>query len=289
MRAAAVLSAMALTGCAATIRPPVAAIPTPPGYRLVWNDEFDRPGRPDPTKWTYATDRNPVGWGNGELQYYSADRPENARVERGVLVIEARREPDVVAGLPGSNGQAYSSARIRTPVGLGWTYGFFEVRAKLPCGRGSWPAIWLLPASPPINWPVGGEIDVMEHVGYDPHVINAVVHTGAHNHRAKTSKGAKLRLADVCGTFHDYQLRWSAERIEIGVDGNFFYTFANDGTGQQRTWPFDKPFGLILNIAIGGKWGGQRGIDDSAFPQAMEVDYVRVFDRIPSSTAGVSR
>ncbi|HET9511862.1 MAG TPA: glycoside hydrolase family 16 protein, partial [Sphingomonas sp.] len=120
MRRAILFAAVAVSACATSPRTATPVIPAPAGYRLVWNDEFDRPGRPDPARWAYATDRNAVGWGNRELQYYSRDRRENARIERGVLVIEARREPDVVAKLPQSGGQAYSSARLRTPDGLGW-------------------------------------------------------------------------------------------------------------------------------------------------------------------------
>lgn len=248
------------------------------GYRLVWSDEFNTDGLPDPAKWTYDTDRNAAGWYNNERQYYAANRPENARVENGVLIIEARRERVDRATFPDWGNQEYTSARLVTR-GLGeWTYGFYEVRAKVPCGRGTWPAAWLLPAGN-FNWPAGGEIDILEHVGHDPGQVHGTVHTTRYNHSRGTERGGEMRVRDACDAFHRYQVLWTPEAINFGVDDVGFYSFRNDGRGNPDTWPFDHPFYMILNIAVGGVWGGAEGIDNNAFPQRMEVDYVRVFQR----------
>lgn len=246
----------------------------PPGHVLAWSDEFDRDGLPDASKWTYDTHANRTGWYNDEAQYYSADRPENARVEDGVLVIEARRE--ALDPAPADwGGQAYTSARMLSKAA--WSEGFFETRAKLPCGRGTWPAIWMLPQDAGAGWPAGGEIDIMEHVGHRPGVVHASIHTEAYNHIKATQSTAASQVPDACTAFHRYQLRWTPREIVFLIDDAPFHRFANDGAGADATWPFDAPFHLILNIAVGGFWGGAEGIDDAALPQRMEVDYVRVY------------
>jgi beta-glucanase (GH16 family) len=248
------------------------------GYRLVWNDEFNVDGLPDPDRWTYDTSRNREGWYNRELQYYSASRPENARVEAGRLIIEARLESPDSAMLPDSGGQEFTSARLISRGLAEWTYGFFEVRAKVPCGRGTWPAAWLLPTAD-VTWPAGGEIDILEHVGHDPGVVHGTVHTTRYNHTRGSERGGRKRVADACGAFHRYQVLWTPEGINFGVDDVGYYAFRNDGRGEPATWPFDRPFYAILNLAVGGDWGGAEGVDRRAFPQALEVDYFRVFQR----------
>lgn len=251
--------------------PQTSAPQTPAGYQLAWADEFDRDGAPDPALWRYDTHANRAGWYNNELQYYAADRLENARVEDGRLIIEARRE-----GLdaPDSGGQGFTSARMISRQAL--TYGLYEIRARLPCARGAWPAIWMLPeANAP--WPAGGEIDIMEHVGHRPGVVHGTVHTGAYNHVAGTEKGGEVAVPDACEAFHLYRLDWTPQATVFSIDDQPFYRFENDGRGDAATWPFDKPFALILNIAVGGDWGGAEGVDEAAFPQRMEVDYVRVY------------
>lgn len=244
----------------------------PAGYSQVWADEFDRAGAPDPAKWLYDTSRNQAGWYNNELQYYAADRRENVRVENGHLILEARRER--LADRPDFGGQDYASGKLVTPAS--WTYGFIEVRAKLPCGRGIWPAIWMLGTDGTVGWPALGEIDIMEHVGWDPGRVHGTIHTKAYNHVAHTQRGANTLVPDACTAFHTYQLDWNADRILIGRDGRAFMRFDNDHKGDPTTWPFDKPQYLILNIAVGG-WGGQKGIDPAAFPARMDIDYVRVW------------
>lgn len=248
----------------------------PANARLVWHDEFDHPGQPDPTRWRYDTAFNKRGWFNGEKQYYAARRPENARVENGKLIITARRER--LSDEPDYGGQDYSSARLDTKGLAQWSYGFVEVRAKLPCGRGTWPAIWMLGTDDAVGWPAQGEIDIMEQVGWQPGAIHGTIHTKAYNHVLGTQVGAEKSVPGACDAYHRYQLSWTPRRILIGVDGRAYMRFANDGSGDRAHWPFDKPQYLILNLAIGG-WGGQQGIDDSALPATMSVDYVRIWQR----------
>lgn len=248
----------------------------PEGYGLVWSDEFDTPGLPDPSKWKYDTSRNEDGWFNNEKQYYAADREKNARVENGRLVIEAHSEDLSTAGFVDWGKQKYTSARLITR-GLGdWTYGFFEIRAKLPCGRGTWPAIWMLPSDDSVKWPAGGEIDIMEHVGFDPGVIHHSIHTSAFNFSRGTQKTSSHTVPDACDTMHKYQLLWTADFMVFGVDDQPKLLFRKESDKQAR-WPFDQPQHLLLNIAVGGNWGGQKGVDDAAFPAQMEVDYVRIY------------
>ena len=252
----------------------------PAEARLVWRDEFEG-SRLDSTKWTFDTARNKQGWHNGELQYYSADRPENLRVANGALTIEARRE--TLSTLADWGGQNYTSARIFSK-GAGWTYGFYEIRAKLPCARGSWPAIWMLPVDMKA-WPDDGEIDIMEQVGAEPNLIYASLHTGLFNHVRKTQRSAQKLVPTSCETFHRYQLDWRPDSITIGVDDVGILRVRNDQPGGKGAWPFNTPFRLILNLAIGGDWAGRLGIDDAAMPQRMEVDYVRVW-QVPPGEKG---
>jgi beta-glucanase (GH16 family) len=245
-----------------------------PRWQLVWSEEFDYEGLPDPKKWSY--DVGGHGWGNRELQYYTESRRENARVENGHLVIEARREK--------WEGRDYTSARLVTKGKGDWTYGRIEVSAKLPSGRGTWPAIWMLPSHRSYGdggWPDNGEIDIMEHVGFDPDVIHATVHTKAYYHSIGTQKGDKVKVATARSGFNVYAVEWTPEEIRGYVNELHYFTFRNerlaDPKNDYKQWPFDKPFHLLLNVAVGGGWGGAKGIDDSIWPQRMEVDYVRVY------------
>ena len=253
-----------------TVDAPMMVPTTPPSFA----EEFDG-ARVDPSRWRFDTHRNASGWYNNERQYYASDRPENARIEAGALIIEARRERLPKARFPDWGGQAYTSARLVSRKKLG--YGFYEIRAKLPCGRGIWPAIWLLP--PDGKWPDGGEIDIMEMVGWDPDVIHATLHSGAFNHSKGTQRGAQKRVPTSCTAFHRYQLDWRPDSITIGIDDRAHMQVANDQPGGAAAWPFTRPYELILNVAVGGDWGGQKGIDDSAFPQRMTIDYVRHWGR----------
>ena len=250
----------------------------PAGYRAVWADEFDTDGLPDAAKWSYDTDRNQLGWYNHELQYYARARPDNSRVAGGSLLITARKEDLSTAGLSDWGKQQYSSARLITRDKAQWAYGFIEIRAKLPCGRGSWPALWMVSAPPQQAWPDDGEIDIMEYVGFDPGVVHGTVHTLAYNHTLRNASSAIAKVPDACTAFHEYQLTWTANQLKLGVDGRNYYQYSNDGSGNAE-WPFDSPQYLILNIAVGGDWGGQRGVDDTIFPIQMVVDYVRVYQQ----------
>ncbi len=270
-----ILSAVLLIlGCQSTPTYGPAPVITPVGSSYsfsdtpVWQDEFDYTGLPDPARWGY--DLGGSGWGNNELQYYT-NKAENARVENGKLVIEAREES------LGAN--KYTSARLVTKKKGDWLYGRMVVRAKLPQGRGTWPAIWMLATNQTYGtdyWPDNGEIDIMEHVGFDPTVIHASAHTKAYYFKINTQKTATTTLPNAFTEFHDYILEWTPVELKMSIDQTQYFSFVNPGSGWQG-WPFDKSFHLLLNVAVGGDWGGQKGVDAAAFPQRMEVDYVRVY------------
>jgi beta-glucanase (GH16 family) len=227
---------------------------------------------PDASKWAYDIgDGCPdnCGWGNNELQYYTSDA-ENVRIEKGNLIIEAHRDS--------LGGKAFTSTKIITRGKADWLYGRFEVRAKLPAGKGTWPAIWMLPSDWKYGgWPDSGEIDIMEHVGFDPGVIHGTIHTEAYNHIKGTQKEGKITIADAQETFHIYAVDWTENEIKFYVDDILYHSVKRDPTDDYRGWPFDQKFYLILNIAVGGNWGGAQGIDPDIWPQRMEVDYVRVY------------
>ncbi|MCW3118852.1 MAG: bglA [Chitinophagaceae bacterium] len=240
-------------------------------WKLVWADEFNYTGLPDPTKWSYDTGGH--GWGNHELEYYTWQRPENARVENGNLIIEARKES--------FQGMNYTSARLITKgkgdtVATGWQYGKIEVRSKIPKGVGTWPAIWMLGSVTPLKWPDDGELDIMEHVGFDQGIIHASVHCKKYYHSIGTQKTAVTEVKDCSENFHIYGMEWSADSVKIAVDGRMYFSFANEHSGYDA-WPFDNKMYLLLNIAVGGDWGGQKGVDEKIWPQKMEIDYVRVY------------
>jgi len=236
-------------------------------WTLIWSDEFDYQGLPDSSKWNYDT-----GYiANNEKQYYLAEREENARVEGGMLVIEARKEA--------REGFDYTSARLKTDGKASWLYGRVEVSAKLPTGRGMWPAIWMLGSNcSTVGWPECGEIDIMENVGFEPEMVHSNIHTKAYNHILRTDRAHHLKVDAPSENFYVYSIEWFEDRIEFLVDDILYFTFRNEGTGTD-TWPFAQPHYLILNAAVGGVWGGRNGIDDTIFPQKFYIDYVRVYER----------
>lgn len=246
--------------------PQAAATLVPAGWTLVFSEEFDGTGALDPAKWGYE-----IGYiRNHEAQYYTA-RPENVRAEKGNMVIEGRREA--------YQGYAYTSASINTLGRFEFLYGRVEVRAKLPTGNGAWPAIWMLGTNrTQVGWPACGEIDIMENVGFDPLAIHGSVHTAAYNHTIGTQKTAVVTVANPWEDFHVYAMDWYPDRIDIFVDGQKYFTFRNEGIGSS-TWPFDKPQYLLINLAIGGSWGGQKAINDALFPHRYLIDYVRVYQQ----------
>ncbi len=240
-------------------------------WQLVWSDEFDTDGLPDTLKWNYATKGNSYGWGNNEAQWYTVQDSANCYVKNGILNITANKES--------ISGKNYSSARLTSKGKGDWKYCKVDVRAKLPIGNGTWPAIWMLPSDNTYgNWPKSGEIDIMEHVGFNPDTIFSTVHTEKFNHMIGTQVGKKSGLPTATTEFHTYTLEWDKDEIRSYVDGNHYFTFANNGEGFEA-WPFDQPFHLILNLAIGGGLGGKKGIDDSLFPHTFEVDFVRIYQR----------
>ncbi|WP_423128353.1 glycoside hydrolase family 16 protein [Gaoshiqia sp. Z1-71] len=235
--------------------------------KLVWSDEFDYDGLPDSVKWDYQVGGH--GWGNNELQYYTRADSNNVNVKNGQLELIARAQP--------YDTKNYTSVRLVTRHKGDWKYGRVEVRAQLPQGRGLWPAIWMLPTENNYGgWPKSGEIDIMEHVGYNPDSVFFTVHTEHFNHMIGTQKGKSAYLAEMYDAFHVYAIDWDEHQIDFFVDGNFQHTFKNSGKGPGD-WPFDQAFYLLLNVAVGGNWGGKHGVDDQVFPAAMLIDYVRVF------------
>jgi beta-glucanase (GH16 family) len=258
------------TAAPAAAAPSATALMLPSNYNLVWSDEFSANGLPDATHWAYDTGLNKQGWHNRELQYYSEARAENAQVRDGKLLITARKEQ--VRAAPDWGGQSYTSARLNTQGKAQWTYGFFEVRARLPCGMGSWPAIWMLGQGS--DWPAVGELDIMEQVGSNPANVFSTVHTTSGS--GSNGAGAATVVGDACAAFHAYQMHWTAQKIQFAIDGQIHYTYSNQGTGPGQ-WPFFAPQFLILNLAIGGDLGGP--VDDGIFPLQMEIDYVRVYQK----------
>lgn len=240
--------------------------------KLVWADEFDVNGIPDSTKWNYDLgDGCPdnCGWGNNELQYYTR-QPRNVRIEDGHLIIEAHM--DSIAG------KGFTSTKIVSRGKGDWLYGRLEIRARLPRGKGTWPAIWMLPTDWKYGgWPASGEIDIMEHVGYDPGIIHGTIHTEAYNHMKQTQKEGKIEVADAQDVFHVYSVDWAEDRMDFYVDDKLYHTVERDPKDDYKGWPFDQRFYLILNIAVGGNWGGAQGVDENIWPQRMVVDYVRVY------------
>lgn len=237
-----------------------------------WSDEFDYNGSPSNTKWGY--DVGGSGWGNNELQYYSSEL-SNASVADGKLTITARKEY--------SNGKDYTSARLVSKGKGDFLYGRIEVKAKLPSGKGTWPAIWMLPTDWEYGgWPKSGEIDIMEHVGYDQNRVHVTVHTEAYNHGINTQRGTNKVITTASTEFHLYRVDWTPYALRGYIDNEQMFEFVNEGKGSP-VWPFDKKFHILLNIAFGGNWGGAQGIDASVLPQKLEVDYVRVFKMIEKS------
>ncbi len=251
------------------------------GRTLVWSDEFGTDGLPDSSKWSYDTFRNQAGWYNGELQYYSNARLQNSSVSGGVLTLKAIQER--LSTQPDYGNQNYSSARLITYGKYSFTYGFVEVRAKLPCSQGTWPAIWMLGDATSSSgvganaWPGPGEIDIMEQRGIsvpaDKQVVLGTLHTIARN--GGNGISASRSVADACSAFHNYQLTWTADRIQIGVDNTVYNTFDKPLNADRSVWPFNQPQYLLLNLAMGGVLGGS--VPASFVSDSMQIEYVRVY------------
>ena len=235
-------------------------------WKLVWSEEFNYTGLPDAKVWNFDTAGNAWAWGNNELQNYTAESLQNAKVEQGKLIITARKDS--------SNGKAYTSARLTTKNKIKLKYGRIEIRAKLPQGRGLWPAIWMLGDNiDTVGWPMCGEIDIMEFVGYQPDSVYATIHSEAYNHMKNTQKMKSLFIRQP-QQFNTYAVEWSKDKIDFYCNNILYNSILNEHK-TVREWPFDNSFFLLLNIAVGGNWGGKYGIDTNSFPAMMEIDYVR--------------
>lgn len=245
----------------------------PDGYSLVWSDEFNTEDVPTEAKgWNYETGTGDNGWGNNELQYYI--RPTKGSpvgfCRNGYMNIVAQKR----------SGRVES---IRMNTTRGWQYAYIEARLKLPGGRGTWPAFWMLPADNDWTanpWPLCGEIDIMEEVGVTPNDIVSTLHADGHNHSNGTERGwtATQHVATAESDFHIYALLWTADRIQTFVDGRLILDKTNPGTGRSD-WPYNVPFNIKLNLAWGGNWGGMNGVDELALPARYQIDYVRVYQK----------
>ena len=237
-------------------------------YKLVWHDEFST-NHINTSRWSFQT--ADAGWVNNELQtYVNGKSPKGTKVaetSNGTLKIHAFKEGDKIY-----------SARMYGRKSTGFKYGYFEARIKLPKGKGTWPAWWMFPVDGS-NWPACGEIDIIEEVGVDPNLVSSSFHTLAYNHTNHTQKTHEMYCVGAEEGFHIYALEWTEDYMRTYVDGTEQLYFENDHENNNDSWPFYKPFFLILNVAWGGDWGGYAGVDESALPVTMEVDYVRVWQK----------
>ncbi len=259
------LTALA-AGCSVispTVQPTPIAIPE--GWNLVWHEEFDGESI-DPENWTF--DLGAGGWGNGEAQYYTS-RPENARLENGMLVIEARQEK--------YEDSYYTSARLKTQGLQNFQYGRLEGRLKVPVGKGLWPAFWMLGSNfNGSNWPDCGEIDIMEYIGKEPDLIFGTLHGPGYSGAMGISQWNR-QTYNIADDFHTYAIEWEPDEIRWYYDDVQYHTVTRADVGE-REWVFDQPFFFILNLAAGGQLPGPIGLD-TVFPTQYYVDYVRVYQR----------
>jgi beta-glucanase (GH16 family) len=243
-------------------------------WQLVWSDEFDGTGLPDSTKWSYNVGN--WGWGNHEPQYYTQAKTKNARQEDGALIIEAHKN---------DNGHPWTSARLSTQGKQTFLYGKIEFKAKVPVGRGTWAAGWLLGDAyrDEISWPYCGEIDVLETVGYEiddatgDGLNHGSCHTRAYYFKQGNHLTATIPVKNMNTQWHTYGIEWYPDSIRAYVDDEFYYTY--DKTANELEWPFDKPQNIILNLAVGGGWGGAKGIDPNWDKHQFAIDYVRVYQK----------
>ena len=250
-------------------KPVDTSIKVPDGYKLDWNDEFDLPdgSMPDMDNWRFES--KPAGWVNNERQTYvpgARNGVKTAWVEDGKLNIRAIRD-----------GSDVLSARMYSKKS--WTYGYMEASIKLPKGKGTWPAFWMMPDDFSRGWPGCGEIDIMEEVGYHPNYTSSSIHCKKYYHSIGTQKTHERYTAGAEDDFHVYALEWTPDALTFFVDGEQHFVFRNDGQNDDDTWPFNKNFYIILNLAWGGDWGGSQGVDPNALPCTMQVEYVRVFKK----------
>ena len=257
-------------------------VPVDPARKLVWSDEFNYSGLPDSAKWGYEN-----GFvRNSEPQYYTTKRLENCRVENGMLVIEARKETwHNAAYKPGSSNPSekdslayYTSASINTLGKQAWQYGRIEVRAKVPAGKGTWPAIWMMGENrPQVGWPACGEIDIMEFLGKDTTTVYGTMHYPDTTVSKKGSQGGKAITQNAANGFHIYAIEWDKQKISCFYDEQKYFVFDIKNSQHTSFDPFNKKCYLLLNLAMGkaGSWPGPT--DDSILPIQYYIDYVRVY------------
>jgi len=240
-------------------------------WHLVWGDEFNVGSVPNPKAWEIVTGNGcPTlcGFGNNELQTYTGDS-ENLRIEDGKLVIEA---------IP--QGDHYTSAKITSQKMKGWQTGKIAMRAKIPTGVGTWPAFWMLPDTNIFGpWPKSGEIDIMEHVGHRLGYLHGTIHTEAFNGKLGTQKGGEIYVPTISSEFHEFAVEWTTDSLRWYLDGEQYFEILREKTDGSAEWPFDHPFHVILNLAVGGDWGGQKGVQQSDFPTRYEIDWVKVWQQ----------
>ena len=240
----------------------------PEGDQLVWNDEFNEGTELNKVDWTHEVQNS--GWVNHELQnYVNHTTPKGSLVTEvmgGTLRIHCFKE----------DGKIYSG-RVYAHVKEGWKYGYIEASIKLPKGKGTWPAFWMMPVNFR-SWPADGEIDIMEEVGYHPDFVSSSLHANAHVHSNNTQVTHEMYCKGAEGEFHTYAIEWTAQNITTYVDGKVQLSYDNKGLGRDD-WPYNDPFYVIFNLAWGGDWGGSQGVDENALPVTMEVDYIRVFQK----------
>ena len=247
-------------------------------WNLIWNEEFSGQEL-DNSKWNILRWR--PGWVNNELQAYT-NRDTNLYFKDGYLVIRALVEPGYFDEdyLGNSYNSDYTSGRINTAGKFNKTYGRYDIRAKLPKGRGSWPAIWMLGENISTDgWPYCGEIDIMEHVGYEDDIIHGSIHTETFNHSLNTQKSGSTIVNTATDSFHVYSLEWTPNYLRFLVDNDPYFFVYNDSEGNTSKWPFDNPHYIILNLAVGGDWGGVQGVDATRFPMELMIDYVKVYEK----------
>lgn len=247
------------------------------GYNLVWNDEFDEGTELNSSKWRHEVQGD--HWVNNELQsYVNHTSPEGKNVtelKNGKLRINCFKE-----------GKKIYSGRVYGNKGKGFKYGYIEASIKLPKGKGTWPAFWMMPCNENYDpnsanynpWPICGEIDIMEEVGYHPNYVSSSLHADGHVHSKGNPVTHEMYQAGAEGEFHTYSILWTADNITTYVDGKVQLSYDNNGKGKVD-WPYNTPFYVILNLAWGGDWGGSQGVDEGALPVTMEVDFVRVWQK----------
>jgi beta-glucanase (GH16 family) len=267
----AVMTLVLLVACSPSLSSPASSRSATPtyawdsqGWNLVWGDEFNGTTI-DPANWNF--DKGGGGWGNVEMEYYT-DRPENARVENGMLVIEARREE--------YKRLQYTSARLNTRDLQEFTYGRIEARMKLPSGQGIWPAFWMLGSN--ASWPLGGEMDIMEYVGKTPNTIYQTVHGPGYSGPSGIGSQYVVSEESLKNDFHVYAIDWEPEDIRWYFDGQQVFQVTPDILPSGKQWVFDHPFFILLNLAVGGGWPGSPD-NATVFPQQLLVDYVRVYQK----------